>query len=53
MYGNDRAEMLIAEAIEGRCDEVFFVSKVYPHDASGKITVVACERSLKRQATAH
>jgi diketogulonate reductase-like aldo/keto reductase len=50
MYGGDRAETLIAEAIEGRRDEVFFVSKIYPHNASRKVaTVAACERSPKRQ----
>ena len=49
MYGD--AEPLIAEAIQGRRDEVFLVSKVLPHNASREGTVAACERSLKRLRT--
>src|SRR5438128_9875548 len=48
MYGEGLAETLIGEAIEGRRDEVFLVSKVYPHNATRKGVVAACERSLKR-----
>ena len=48
MYGEGGAEEVVAEAIAGRRDEVFIVSKVYPHNASRKGTVAACERSLKR-----
>jgi diketogulonate reductase-like aldo/keto reductase len=51
MYGNGRAEELVAEAIAGRRDELFIVSKVYPHNASGSGTPAACERSLKRLRT--
>lgn len=51
MYGEGRAESLIAEAIRGRRDEAFIVSKVYPHNASRKGAVAACDRSLKRLAT--
>jgi len=51
MYGDGRAEELIAEAIAGRRDEVFLVSKVYPHNASAKGAIAACERSLKRLKT--
>ncbi|HEX5126734.1 MAG TPA: aldo/keto reductase [Rhodocyclaceae bacterium] len=51
MYGDGRAESLIAEAIAGRRDEAFLVSKVYPHNATRKGTVAACERSLRRLAT--
>jgi diketogulonate reductase-like aldo/keto reductase len=51
MYGEGRAEELIAEAIAGRRDEVFLVSKVYPHNASRKGAVAACERSLNRLGT--
>ncbi|HKQ36747.1 MAG TPA: aldo/keto reductase [Verrucomicrobiae bacterium] len=51
MYGEGRAESLIAEAIHGRRDEAFIVSKVYPHNASRKGAVAACDRSLKRLAT--
>jgi diketogulonate reductase-like aldo/keto reductase len=51
MYGEGRSESLIAEAIEGRRDEVFLVSKVYPHNASRKAAVAACEHSLHRLGT--
>jgi diketogulonate reductase-like aldo/keto reductase len=53
MYGNGRAEELVAEAIAGRRDELFIVSKVYPHNASRSGTPAACERSLKRLRTDH
>ncbi|MET0220950.1 MAG: aldo/keto reductase [Tardiphaga sp.] len=46
MYGD--AELVVAEAIAGRRDEVFLVSKVLPSNASRKGTIAACERSLKR-----
>ncbi len=49
MYGD--AEPVVAEAIGGRRDEVFLVSKVLPGNASRKGTVTACERSLKRLKT--
>jgi diketogulonate reductase-like aldo/keto reductase len=51
MYGEGRAEELIGEAIAGRRDQVFLVSKVYPHNASRKDAVLACERSLRRLKT--
>ena len=51
MYGEGGAEMVVAEAIEGRRDEVFVVSKVYPHNASRDGAVAACERSLSRLKT--
>jgi diketogulonate reductase-like aldo/keto reductase len=51
MYGEGRSEQLIAEAIDGRRDEVFLVSKVYPHNASSTGIVAACERSLRRLRT--
>lgn len=51
MYGEGRAEELIGEAIGGRRDQVFLVSKVYPHNASRLGAVQACERSLKRLKT--
>lgn len=47
MYGDGRSEALIGEAIEGRRDEVFLVSKVLPHNASRRGVQAACERSLK------
>jgi len=49
MYGD--AELVIADAIAGRRDEVFLVSKVLPGNASRRGTVQACERSLKRLGT--
>lgn len=51
MYGDGLAEELIGEAIAGRRDEVFLVSKVYPHNATRRGAVLACERSLKRLRT--
>jgi diketogulonate reductase-like aldo/keto reductase len=48
MYGEGGAEKVVGEAIRGRRDQVFLVSKVYPHNASRKGVVQACERSLKR-----
>lgn len=51
MYGEGAAEELVGEAIAGRRDEVFLVSKVYPHNASRIGVPAACERSLKRLKT--
>jgi diketogulonate reductase-like aldo/keto reductase len=51
MYGDGGAEELVADAIEGRRDEVFLVSKVLPSNASRHGTIEACERSLKRLRT--
>ncbi len=51
MYGDGRSEQLVAEAITGRRDEVFIVSKVLPNHASRRGTVAACERSLKNLNT--
>jgi len=51
MYGDGRAEELVGEAILNRRDDAFVVSKVYPHNASRKGTVAACERSLRRLKT--
>jgi diketogulonate reductase-like aldo/keto reductase len=51
MYGEGGAEEVVGEAIAGRRDEVFLVSKVYPHNATRKGAVAACERSLKRLKT--
>lgn len=51
MYGEGGAEEVVAEAVKGRRDDVFVVSKVYPHNASRAGTRAACERSLKRLAT--
>jgi len=51
MYGEGVAESLVAEAIAGRRDDIFLVSKVYPHNASRRGAVAACERSLQRLRT--
>lgn len=51
MYGEGGAEEVVGEAIAGRRDEVFLVSKVYPHNATRRGTVEACKRSLKRLKT--
>ena len=48
MYGDGASERLVGEAIRGRRDQVFLVSKVYPHNAGRRGAVAACERSLKR-----
>ena len=55
MYGEGRAEQVLGEALDAalrshavRREELFVVSKVYPHNASRTGTVEACERSLKR-----
>jgi diketogulonate reductase-like aldo/keto reductase len=51
MYGSGGAEEIVARAAEGMRDQLFIVSKVYPHNASRAGVVAACERSLKRLAT--
>jgi diketogulonate reductase-like aldo/keto reductase len=48
MYGEGGAEEVVGDAIVARRDGVFIVSKVYPHNASRRGVVAACERSLKR-----
>jgi len=49
MYGD--AELVVADAIAGRRDEIFLISKVLPSNASRRGTITACERSLKRLKT--
>lgn len=51
MYGDGNSEELIAEAIEGRREEVFLVSKVLPQNATLRGTIKACEGSLRRLKT--
>jgi diketogulonate reductase-like aldo/keto reductase len=51
MYGDGLAEEVVGEAVRGRRDDVFLVSKVLPHNASRHGTVAACERSLARLKT--
>jgi diketogulonate reductase-like aldo/keto reductase len=53
MYGSGGAEEIVGEAIAGRRDETFIVSKVLPENASRRGTIAACERSLKRMRTDH
>lgn len=51
MYAEGGSEEVVAQAIAGRREEVFLVSKVYPHNASARGTPAACARSLKRLGT--
>jgi diketogulonate reductase-like aldo/keto reductase len=51
MYGDGRAEELVAEATAGQRDRLFIVSKVLPQNASRTGVPAACERSLKRLRT--
>jgi diketogulonate reductase-like aldo/keto reductase len=51
MYAEGEAEELVGEAIAGRRENVFLVTKVLPHRATRDGTIEACERSLKRLRT--
>ncbi|APR87446.1 Oxidoreductase, aldo/keto reductase family protein [Minicystis rosea] len=51
MYGEGAVERIVGEAIAGRRDEVFLVTKVLPSNASRRGTIAACERSLARLGT--
>ena len=51
MYGEGVAEEIVGEVMGALRDEIYLVSKVYPHNASRKGAVAACERSLKRLKT--
>lgn len=51
MYGSGGSERVVAEAVAGRRDEVFIVSKVLPSNASRRGMIAACERSLKNLST--
>jgi diketogulonate reductase-like aldo/keto reductase len=53
MYGGGTVEAIVGEAIAGKRDGVFLVSKVLPSNASATGTVRACEASLKRLGTDH
>ena len=53
MYGGGQAEELVGEAIAGRRDEVFLVSKVLPTNATQSGTVQSCQESLQRLKTDH
>jgi len=51
MYADGGAEALVGEAIAGRRDELFLVSKVLPENATRPGTVAACEHSLRLLGT--
>lgn len=51
MYASGGAEQIVAKAMAGIRDDVFVVSKVYPHNAGAKAMVAACEASLRRLNT--
>ncbi len=51
MYGDGGAEDVVGEAIAGRRDEVFLVSKAYPQNAGRRSLPEACARSLRRLGT--
>jgi diketogulonate reductase-like aldo/keto reductase len=51
MYAGGEAERVVGEAISGRRADAHLVSKIYPHNASRKGAVAACERSLRRLKT--
>jgi diketogulonate reductase-like aldo/keto reductase len=54
MYGNGASEELVAQALEGRRDRVFLVTKVLPGNAiSAKTITAACEQSLQRLRVSH
>jgi diketogulonate reductase-like aldo/keto reductase len=51
MYADGGAEEVLGEALAGRRDAAFVVSKVVPSHASRSGTIAACERSLERLGT--
>jgi aldehyde reductase len=51
MYAEGGAEQVVGEALAGRREQAFLVSKVYPHNASRQGAIAACERSLRRLKT--
>ncbi|MDP4099069.1 aldo/keto reductase [Paenibacillus sp. P96] len=51
MYADGEAEKIVGEAIKGKRDSVFIVTKAYPHHADSKGLAAACEASLKRLGT--
>jgi diketogulonate reductase-like aldo/keto reductase len=51
LYADGGAEEVVAEAVKGRRDDCFIVSKVKPENSSRAGTIAACERSLKRLGT--
>lgn len=53
MYADGGAEEVVGDAVQGRRDQVFIVSKVLPYNASRSGTIAACEASLRRLGTDH
>ena len=53
MYGDGGAEEVVGQALIGRRDQAFLVSKVYPWNAGKRSAIAACEASLKRLGTDH
>ncbi|WP_209812281.1 aldo/keto reductase [Ammoniphilus resinae] len=53
MYADGNAERVVGQAIRGRREDVFLVSKVYPHNAGHSKIISACENSLRRLGTDH
>ncbi|HWY76535.1 MAG TPA: aldo/keto reductase [Verrucomicrobiae bacterium] len=51
MYGDGSSEELVCEAVRGRREQIFLVTKVLPRNASRKGTLAACEASLRRLGT--
>lgn len=51
MYGDGASEQLIGDALKGRRDECYLVSKVYPWHAAPRKMITACEQSLQRLQT--
>lgn len=51
MYGEGGAELVVGEALAGLREQVFLISKLYPHNASRQGVAQACARSLKRLRT--
>ena len=51
MYGNGKVEELVGQAIAGRREEIFLVSKVLPSNASYEGTIKSCKRSLSNLKT--
>lgn len=51
MYGDGASEELVGEALRGRREQAFLVSKVLPQNATRRGTIAACERSLRRLQT--
>lgn len=53
MYGDGGAEEVVGEALAGRREDAFLVSKVFPWNAGRDTAIAACEASLKRLGTDH